>query len=82
MLAPQRPLCAQHRACKIQLPSTLWIQLPAHVKDDLRRGAALFGDNPRLVAGRISALAYGTDYCLAYRPGMRGDTFVADGRRM
>ena len=45
-------------------------------------GAALFGDNPRLVAGRISALAYGTDTCQRHRPGMRGDTFVIDGRLM
>ena len=39
------PAIALHapRACKIQLPSTLWIRLRAHVKDDLRRGAAAYG---------------------------------------
>ena len=56
--------------------------LCAHSGCAIHAGAALLGDNPRLVAGRISPLAYGTATCVLYRPGMRGDTFVVDGRLM
>ena len=55
--------------------------LAAHYGCALHAGAALYGDNPRLVTGRISALAYGVDVTDPYRAGMRGKTCVIDGKR-
>ena len=56
--------------------------LAAHYGCALHAGAALYGDNPRLVTSRISALAYGVDVTDPYRAGMRGKTCVIDGKKM